>query len=188
LFLLRNAVLVAFSASPLLVGRQEGHPACKKWGMVQVGTGHWALISPDGVAPSQMVGVFHKVQKFFLAPAHLVGPRKRAVKRLWWWWWWCTAQCCASTVVYMLYGSGIYPSAFLSVTSLSNQLDLSIRQLTHRWNKDSSYSPALYMGTVEFCFTADFFLTADFFHLSNPDLRDAPMQTGEFVIDMSFSC
>jgi len=23
----------------LLVGRQEGHPACKKWGMVEVGTG-----------------------------------------------------------------------------------------------------------------------------------------------------
>jgi len=23
----------------LLVGRQEGHPACKKWGMAEVGTG-----------------------------------------------------------------------------------------------------------------------------------------------------
>jgi len=23
----------------LLVGWQEGHPACKKWGMVEVGTG-----------------------------------------------------------------------------------------------------------------------------------------------------
>jgi len=23
----------------LLVGRQEGHPACKKWGMVEVDTG-----------------------------------------------------------------------------------------------------------------------------------------------------
>jgi len=31
--------LVAFSASTLLVGQQEGHPACKKWGMVDVGTG-----------------------------------------------------------------------------------------------------------------------------------------------------
>jgi len=32
--------LVAFSALMLLVGRQEGHPACKKyWGMVEVGTG-----------------------------------------------------------------------------------------------------------------------------------------------------
>jgi len=25
------------SALTLLVGRQEGHPACKKWGMVEVG-------------------------------------------------------------------------------------------------------------------------------------------------------
>jgi len=32
--------LVAFSASILLVGQQEGHPACKKYGgMVEVGTG-----------------------------------------------------------------------------------------------------------------------------------------------------
>jgi len=30
---------VAFNAYTLLVGRQEGHPACKKWGMVEVGTG-----------------------------------------------------------------------------------------------------------------------------------------------------
>jgi len=58
----------AFSALTLLVGWQEGHPACKKWG------GWWrlALVSPDGVAPSRMVGVsasvnlplHHKVQTF----------------------------------------------------------------------------------------------------------------------------
>ena len=29
----------AFSALTLLFGWQEGHPACKKWGMVEVGTG-----------------------------------------------------------------------------------------------------------------------------------------------------
>jgi len=28
----------AFSALTLLVGWQEGHPVCKKWGMVEVGT------------------------------------------------------------------------------------------------------------------------------------------------------
>ena len=61
--------LVAFSALTLLVGRQEGHPACKKlWG----GWWRWALVSPDGMAPSRMVSVSasvnlplqHKVQKF----------------------------------------------------------------------------------------------------------------------------
>jgi len=31
--------IVAFSALTLLVGRQEGHPACKKSGMTDVGTG-----------------------------------------------------------------------------------------------------------------------------------------------------
>jgi len=62
-------VLVAFSALTLLIGRQEGHLACKKMGWWR-----WALVSPDGVAPSRMVGVpasvkfplHHKVQKFLL--------------------------------------------------------------------------------------------------------------------------
>jgi len=51
-----------------LVGRQEGHPACKKWGDGR--GGHW--FSPDGVARSRMVSVsasvnlplHHKIQKF----------------------------------------------------------------------------------------------------------------------------
>jgi len=33
------ASCIAFSATTLLAGRQEGHPACKKWGMVEVSTG-----------------------------------------------------------------------------------------------------------------------------------------------------
>jgi len=63
-------VLFAFSALTLLVGQQEGHPACKKWR--DGGSGHWLVVSPDGVATRRMVGVFasvnlplyHKVQKF----------------------------------------------------------------------------------------------------------------------------
>jgi len=59
---------INFSAFMLLVGRQEGHLAGKKYG----GWWRWALASPDGVAPSQMVSVsasvnlplHHKVQKF----------------------------------------------------------------------------------------------------------------------------
>ena len=55
--------IVAFSALALLVGRQEK-------GME--GWWRWALVSPDGVAPSWMVGVsasvnlplHHTVQKF----------------------------------------------------------------------------------------------------------------------------
>jgi len=47
----KNNVLVAFSALMLLVGRQEGHLACKKYGgMVEVGTGQsgWSGTQPDG--------------------------------------------------------------------------------------------------------------------------------------------
>jgi len=58
----------AFSALTLLVGRQEGHPACKK----EWGGWWWALVSPDGVTHSQIASVsasinlplHHKVQKF----------------------------------------------------------------------------------------------------------------------------
>jgi len=65
-FEILNIFRVAFSALALLVGRQEGHPACKKYGRWW----RWALVSPDGVAPSRMVGVsvsvnlplHHKVQ------------------------------------------------------------------------------------------------------------------------------
>jgi len=42
-----------YSALTLLVGRQEMNPACKKWG----DGGRWALVSPDGVALSRLVGV-----------------------------------------------------------------------------------------------------------------------------------
>jgi len=52
----------------LLIGRQEGLPARKKYGRWW----RWALVSLDGVAPSQMVSVsasvylplHNKVQKF----------------------------------------------------------------------------------------------------------------------------
>jgi len=37
----------------LLVGQQEGHPACKNMG----GRWRWALVIPGGVVPSRMVGV-----------------------------------------------------------------------------------------------------------------------------------
>jgi len=66
-----------------LVWRQEGHLACKNGGWWR-----WAVVSPDGVAPSQMVGVsvflnlplHRKVQKFSSGTG---GSGKRAVKRLW---------------------------------------------------------------------------------------------------------
>ena len=68
-------MLVAFCALTLLVGRQEGHPACKKYGEFG-GGGHWLVRI---VAPSRMVGVLIfpctiKSRSSLLAPAH---PEKR---------------------------------------------------------------------------------------------------------------
>ena len=79
-----NRILIALT---LLVGRQEGHPACKKWGMV--GGGHWLVRMewrPAGWSVCLPLLIFPctiKSRSSLLAPAHPGGPRKRAVKWLW---------------------------------------------------------------------------------------------------------
>jgi len=72
----------------LLVGRQEGHPACKKqwWGagvvisLEQDADLHMAQLMPLPLT----VSCFSKTQIgfTFLVPAHLGSPGKRAVKRV----------------------------------------------------------------------------------------------------------
>ena len=79
----------AFSALTLLVGRQEGHPACKKlewWGAgvvvcLEQGTDlHMAQLMPLPLT----VSCFSKIQIGFtcLVPAHPGSPGKGAVKRV----------------------------------------------------------------------------------------------------------
>jgi len=76
-----------FSASTLLVGRQEGHPACKKtewWvasAVICLERGadlHMALLMPLPLT----VSCYSKIQIgfIFLIPAHPGSPGKRAVK------------------------------------------------------------------------------------------------------------
>ena len=80
---------LAFSALTLLVGRQEGHLACKKqewWGagvvvcLEQGADLHMAQLMPLPLT----VSCFSKIQigYTFLVLAHLGSPRKRAVKRV----------------------------------------------------------------------------------------------------------
>jgi len=82
---------VAFSALTLLVGWQEGHPACKKWG--DGGGGHWLVWMEWRPArrsvclPLLIFPCTIKSRSSLLALAHLGGPGKRAVKWLWWLWW-----------------------------------------------------------------------------------------------------
>ena len=89
----------AFSALTLLVGRQEGHPACKKtewWvaGVVvcleQDADLHMAQLMPLPLTDS----CFSKTQIgfTFLVPAHLGSPGKRAVKRV------CVCVCVRACV------------------------------------------------------------------------------------------
>ena len=79
-----------FSALILLVGRQEGHPACKK--LEWWGTGMVICLERDAdlhnmaqmMSLPLTVSCFSKIQLgfTFLVPAHPGSPRKRAVKRV----------------------------------------------------------------------------------------------------------
>jgi len=80
--------ITAFSALTLLVGRQEGHPACENlsdgvlaWICLERGADlHMAQLMP--LPPT--VSCFSKIQIGFtiLVPAHPGSPGKRAVKRV----------------------------------------------------------------------------------------------------------
>ena len=79
-------VVVAFNALTLLVGWQEKHPACKKWG--DDGGGQWLVWiewRPAGLSVCLPLLIFPctiKSRSSFLAPAHPGSPGKRAIKRL----------------------------------------------------------------------------------------------------------
>jgi len=81
-----DAIQCAFSALMLLVGQQEGHPACKKtewWGVViclERGADlHMAQLMPLPL----LISCFSKTQIgfTFLVPAHPGSRRRRAVKK-----------------------------------------------------------------------------------------------------------
>ena len=83
------AFIIAFSALTLLVGRQEGHPACKKterWGAGVVICLEWgADLHMSQLMPLPLtVSCFSKIQIgfTFLLPAHQGSPGKRDVKRV----------------------------------------------------------------------------------------------------------
>jgi len=95
LFLGCIACTIAFSALTLLVGRQEGHPACKKtewWGAgVVVCLERGADLHTAQLMPLPLtISCFIKIQTgfTFLVPAHLGSPGQRAVK------WVCVLYCC----------------------------------------------------------------------------------------------
>jgi len=83
-----NKFTVAFSALTLLVGWQEGHPACKNLsGWVLVWLSGWSEVDlhTDQLMPLPLtVFCFSKIQIgfTFLVPAHPGSPGQRAVKRV----------------------------------------------------------------------------------------------------------
>ena len=89
IFLIFPCHVYAFSALTLLVGRQEGHPHCKK--LEWSGTGMVICLERDAdlhmallMSLPLTVSCFSKIQIgfTFLVPACLGSPRKRAVKRV----------------------------------------------------------------------------------------------------------
>jgi len=92
--LLQCLLPLAFSALTLLVGWQEGHPACKKtewWGAgVVICLERDADLRTAQLMPLPFtVSCFSKIQIgfTFLAPAHPGSPVKSAVKRM------CVCKC-----------------------------------------------------------------------------------------------
>jgi len=84
-----HVLFSAFSALTLVVGRQEGHPACKKterWGAdVVICLERGADLHMVQLMPLPLtVFCFSKIQIgfTFLVPAYLGSPGKRAVKRV----------------------------------------------------------------------------------------------------------
>ena len=89
MFYLKGKAKRAFSALTLLVGRQEGHPACKKLsGEVLALLSVWSEVQTCIMAQPMplplTVSCFSKIQIgfTFLVPAHPGSPGKRAVKRV----------------------------------------------------------------------------------------------------------
>jgi len=81
---------LAFSALTLLVGRQEGHPACKK--LEWWGAGVVICLERDAdVHMAQLMPLPLTVSCFstFLVPAHPGSPGQRAIKRV------CVCVCCS---------------------------------------------------------------------------------------------
>ena len=83
-----DGVNTVFGALTLLVGRQEGHPACKN--MEDGGGELWLLVRmewrPSGWSVCLPLSIFPcttKSRSSLLAPAHPGGPGKGAVKQLW---------------------------------------------------------------------------------------------------------
>jgi len=80
--------ICAFSALTLLVGRQEGHPACKKpssevlaWLCLERGADlHMAQLMPLPLTISCSSKI--QIGFTFLVPTHLGSPGQRAVKRV----------------------------------------------------------------------------------------------------------
>jgi len=99
-----SSIFVLIGHLTLLVGRQEGHLVCKKWG--DGGGGHWLVWlewRPSGWSVCLPLLIFPctiKSRSSFLAPAHPEDPGKKGRKTVvvWLWtvsWWW---------VVWMLLG------------------------------------------------------------------------------------
>ena len=98
-------VCIAFSALTLLVGRQEGHPACKKtewWGdgmvicLVRGADLHIAQLMPLPLTVSCSSKI--QIGFTFLVPAYLGSPGKRAVKRV------CLCVCLYVCIRLLCYG------------------------------------------------------------------------------------
>ena len=125
LFFSSAKLQVSFSALTLLVGRQEGHPACKKtewWGAgVVICLGRGAVLHMAQLMPLPLtVSCSSKIQISFtfLVPAYPGSPGKSAVKRV------CVCVCARARAKLQVLQH--FPSHLICTTALASETLLTI--------------------------------------------------------------
>ena len=131
----------AFSALMLLVGRQEGNPACKKLsGWVLTWLSVWSKVQTC-IWPSwchchslSLASVKSRLVFTFLVPAHLGSPGKRAVKRV------CVCVCVrlvtitTVTIIQLNVVNGIYNARKLQLYCIYYHVTIFFSQLYKKPN------------------------------------------------------
>jgi len=155
LLLLLLLHIIAFSALTLLVGRQEGHPACKK---LSSGVRAWLSVWSElktCICPSwchcHALSRFSKIQIgfTFLVPAYPGSPGQRAIKRVYVCMYVCTTYynillykiwCCQRTDT-TWHKSGRFNSNNIGTLYLYNEWE--IWQLMVHWLNSNRHKPLL---------------------------------------------
>ena len=172
-------MLIAFSALTLLVGWQEGHPACKK--LEWLGTGMVICLERDAdlhmaqlMPLSLIVSCFSKIQIgfTFLVPAHLGSPRQRAVK--------CVCVCVCACACVCVCGSGDVDGsleAILDILDTYSSSDCLLHLLSYgvgNVSESDVQMAAMFSGNILHCISCLLVCLLNFIPYVKSNITDRP--------------